>query len=185
MEHHKIEEIARLIRTRIYNPATRIKSGKKLLVCGNGGSAAQAEHLMAELVGRYKDDRIPFPCLSLAGCAATQTCISNDYGQEFMFSRSLEALGEDGDILIALTTSGYSENVLRTVKKAKELGITTIALLGKKRDPRTPDQEALHGLADYEIEIPSLSTARTQEVHLFIIHAICDYLEKWALENSN
>ncbi|NCO11305.1 hypothetical protein CO038_03100 [Candidatus Pacearchaeota archaeon CG_4_9_14_0_2_um_filter_39_13] len=185
IDHRKIEEIAKLIKSTIYNPVTRQKTGRKLLICGNGGSAAQADHMMGELIGRYKDDRTPFPCLNLAASAATTTCITNDYGGDYIFTRNLEALGEEGDILMVLTTSGYSKNIMEAVTKAKELGIKTVSLLGQKRDPKHPYQKAVHGLADYEIEIPSLSTARTQEAHIFILHSICDYLEKFSLENGN
>jgi len=178
IDYSKIEQISKLIKSRIYNPATKIKTGKKLIVCGNGGSAAQADHMMGELIGRYKDDRTPFPCLNLSASEATSTCISNDYGQEEIFKRSLEALGDGGDILLVLTTSGHSKNVREAVKKAKQMGITTIALLGKDGGP-------LKGQADYEIIINSQSTARIQEGHLFILHSICDYLEKWSLENGN
>lgn len=178
MDHEKIENIAKLIKSRIYDHGSKIKTGKKLILCGNGGSAAEADHMMGELIGRYKDDRTPFPCLNLAASGATSTCISNDYGQEVIFKRTLEALGEEGDILVALTTSGYSKNVNEAVKKAKDMGITVITLLGKDGGP-------LKGHGDYEIIIPSNSTARIQEAHLFILHCICDYLEKFSLENGN
>lgn len=177
LDHEKIEIIARLIKTRIYNPGTKIKTGKKLILCGNGGSAAQADHMMGELIGRYKEDRTPFPCLNLAASSATSTCISNDYGQEHVFKRALEALGDGGDIMIALTTSGCSKNINEAVKQAKKMGITVVTLLGKDGGP-------LKGHGDYEIIIPSQSTARIQEAHMFILHSICDYLEKFALENG-
>jgi|GEM_PF-1000548 len=185
IEHNKIEQISKLIKEKIYNSETKLKTGKKLLICGNGGSAAQADHMMGELIGRYKGDRTPFPCLNLSSSSATTTCISNDYGSEYIFTRAIEALGEEGDILLALTTSGYSKNITEAVAKAKEMGITTICLLGKKREPKHPYQKSVHGVADYEIEIPSLSTARTQECHIFILHSICDYLEKNSLENKD
>ncbi len=177
IDHQKIEQIAKLIKNTIYNSETKTKTGKKLILCGNGGSASQADHMMGELIGRYKEDRTPFPCLNLAASSSTSTCISNDYGQEHIFRRALEALGEKDDILIALTTSGYSKNVNSAVEQAKKMGIKVISLLGKDGGP-------LKGQGDYEIIIPSNSTARIQECHIFILHCICDYLEKWALESN-
>ena len=143
-----------------------LRSEHKLLSCGNGGSASQSGHLAAELVGRFRAERVPLPAIDLTASGSLLTCLVNDYDPANLFARQVAGLGQTGDILVALTTTGNSENVRRAVVEADQLGLTTIALLGKGGGK-------LAGVADFEIIVPSDETARVQEVHLMIIHAWC------------
>jgi D-sedoheptulose 7-phosphate isomerase len=138
--------------------------------CGNGGSAAESSHLAVELIGRFKKNRRPLPSLSLNADASALTCIANDFGYSEVFARQLEGLGKKGDVLIVLSTSGNSENILQVLRKAKDLGITSIALLGKGGG------QALD-LSDLAIVIDSDESARIQEMHLLLGHTICEYVE--------
>ena len=145
------------------------KGSGKLLVCGNGGSAADAEHLAGEWVCRYKDDRIPLPAISLVNTPPL-TAIGNDYGFEHIFSRQVRALGVSGDVLVAITTSGKSPNILRAIEEAKKRGLRVIALTGAKgRD--------LEKICDVAVVVPSDETARIQEMHELIYHAWCEYVD--------
>jgi phosphoheptose isomerase len=137
--------------------------GGKLLTCGNGGSAADALHLAEELVGRYKAERRALPAVCLNADVTALTCIGNDYGYDCIFSRQVEALGRPGDILAGFSTSGNSPNVLAGFSRAREIGLKTIFLGGK-------DGGLAKGLCDYEIIVPSPTTARIQEVHTLILH---------------
>lgn len=139
--------------------------------CGNGGSAAESQHLAAELIGRFKKERIPYKSISLTSDSAVLSCISNDYGYQEVFSRQIAGLGNKGDILIALSTSGKSVNIERVIKKAKEKDIKTFALLGKNGG-------IVKDLADYSLVIHSNETARIQELHLLIGHIICEIVEE-------
>jgi len=149
--------------------AGRLISGGKLLAFGNGGSAAQADHLASELIGRYNQTRRPFPALSLSSSPGAVTCIGNDFSFEFIFERQVEALAGKNDIVVGLTTSGSSRNVLRGLQAGREAGAVTIMLTGG-------------GITDapsnYILSIPSTSTARIQEVHLIIIHAWCELIDR-------
>ncbi|MFD2257528.1 SIS domain-containing protein [Luteolibacter algae] len=140
-----------------------ILAGKKLLTCGNGGSAADALHLAEELVGRYSVERRALPALCLNADATAITCICNDYGYEHVFSRGVEALGKPGDVLVGFTTSGNSANVIAAFKAAEQRGMITILLAGK-------DGGAARGTCDHEIIVPSGNTARIQEVHTLVLH---------------
>lgn len=140
-----------------------LRSGGKILTCGNGGSAADASHMSEELVGRYKGERKSLPSICLSSDGPLLTCIGNDYGFDSVFSRQIEGLGRPGDALVAFSTSGNSENIRRALNSAKERGIKTISLLGK-------DGGKCRGLADHEIIIPSAVGARIQEVHTFVMH---------------
>jgi D-sedoheptulose 7-phosphate isomerase len=151
--------------------ADRILGGARLLVCGNGGSAAEAQHFATELVGRYQAERRPLPAIALSADGALLTCIANDYSADAVFARQVQGLGRPGDLLVGLTTSGRSRNVLAAVAAAKAAGLHTLALLGK-------DGGALAGQAEREWIVPSQSTARIQETHLFFIHVVCDYLDE-------
>jgi D-sedoheptulose 7-phosphate isomerase len=148
-----------------------LKMGHKVLICGNGGSASQAQHFAAELVGRYKKDREALPGIALCADGSILTCIVNDFGADAIFARQIEALGGKDDILIALSTSGNSPNIVRALEKGNELEMVTCALLGR-------DGGACKGLADYEIIVARDATARIQETHLFCIHTICDVIER-------
>ena len=138
--------------------------------CGNGGSAAESSHLAVELIGRFKNNRRALPSLSLNSDTSAITCIANDFGYEEIFARQLEGLGKKGDVLIVLSSSGKSENILRVLRKAKEMGVASIALLGKGGG------QALT-LSDFSIVIESYETARIQELHLLIGHTFCEFAE--------
>jgi D-sedoheptulose 7-phosphate isomerase len=150
--------------------AQLIVNGARLLVCGNGGSAAEAQHFATELVGRYQAERHPLPAVALSADGALLTCISNDYSAEVIFSRQVPALGRPGDLLVGLSTSGRSRNVLAAVAVAKAHGLHTLALLGKGGGD-------LAGQAEREWIVPSQVTARIQEAHLLFIHIVCDYID--------
>ena len=144
--------------------------GNKLMACGNGGSASDADHLVAELVGRYRDERRALPAVAIAGGMATITAVANDYGYETIFARQMEAIARPGDWLFAISTSGNSRNVLAAVKAARERECGVVALTGASGGK-------LAGLADVLIAAPSQVTARIQEVHIVCIHIICELLD--------
>lgn len=148
-----------------------LRSGGKILACGNGGSAADAQHLVAELVGRFREERRALPALTLTADAATLTALGNDYGFERVFARQVEALARRGDVLIAISTSGNSPNVLKASQAARTLGCTVIALTGAHGG-----QLAAH--ADLLLKAPSGTVARIQEVHSLCIHVICEALDE-------
>ena len=139
--------------------------------CGNGGSASDSQHLAAELIGRYDKNRKPIRSISLSSDAAVMTCISNDFGYDELFARQLEGLGKKGDILIAITTSGKSQNVLNAINQAKRMQIHTIGLLGKGGGKAKL-------LCDTAIIVPSQTTARVQEMHILFGHIFCDLIEE-------
>src|SRR5580693_2353435 len=147
-----------------------LHGGHKIFACGNGGSAADAQHLVAELIGRFLHERRALPAIALTADAATLTAIGNDYGYERVFARQLEGLGQRGDLLFAISTSGNSPNVLQAAQTARDLGCTVIALTGERGG-----KLAAH--ADLLICAPSTVTARIQEVHTLCIHAIADSLD--------
>ncbi|SAK48398.1 phosphoheptose isomerase [Caballeronia catudaia] len=150
--------------------ATSMRHDGKLMLCGNGGSAADSQHLAAEFTGRFIKDRRPLPALALSTDTSALTCISNDYSFDDVFSRQIAALGRKGDTLIGISTSGNSANVLRAVEYAKEMGIHTIGLLGREGGK-------LAKLCDMSIIVPSSVTARIQEAHILIGHTICGAVE--------
>lgn len=148
-----------------------LKSGHKILIFGNGGSAAQSQHFAAELVNKFLEIRPAIRAISLTTDTSSLTSIANDNSFDFVFSRQVEALGEEGDVALALSTSGSSSNLIEAVKTAKEMKIITIALTGKKRGK-------LASFADYLLNVPSESTPRIQEVHLFLLHLLAQEIEK-------
>jgi D-sedoheptulose 7-phosphate isomerase len=148
-----------------------LHKGGKVMLCGNGGSAADAQHLAAEFTGRFIKDRRPIAALALTTDTSALTCISNDYCYKNVFSRQLEALGREADVLIAISTSGNSENVLDAVKCAMKLGIKTIGLLGNNGGVLAVE-------CDFSIVVPSKVTARIQEAHILIGHIICGAVER-------
>jgi len=150
--------------------ARALEQGKTVFWCGNGGSAAESSHLAVELIGRFKNNRRPLPSVSLNSDTSAITCIANDFGYDEIFARQLEGLAKEGDVLVVLSTSGRSENILQALRKASELGVTTIALLGKGGG-------AAASLANHTIIIESSETARIQEIHLLIGHTFCEYAE--------
>ena len=163
-----IEEAAELV-------LNALKNNKKIILAGNGGSAEMSSHIAAEFVGRYKLERKGLPAISLASDLASVTSIGNDYGFERIFERQLEALGNEGDVLIALSTSGNSANIIKATEKAKKMNIQVIGLLGK-------DGGKLKNTSSVEIIVPSNNTPRIQEAHLMILHIICEIVENKLFE---
>ena len=148
-----------------------LQGGGKLLFCGNGGSAADSQHLAAELTGRFILDRKPLAALALSTDTSALTCIANDYSFDEVFARQVQGLGRPGDLLVAISTSGHSRNVIRAVEEAKALGMSVIGLLGR-------DGGALRELCDVAIVVPSQVTARIQEAHILIGHTLCGLIEQ-------
>ncbi|EKD47724.1 MAG: phosphoheptose isomerase [uncultured bacterium] len=148
-----------------------LKSGGKVLVAGNGGSASQSQHFVAELVGKYLKERVPQKAISLVSDVATMTSLANDFGYEYVFSKQVEALGEKGDVFVALSTSGNSENILEALEQAKKAGLTCIGLAGK-------DGGKMKDFCDHLLIIPSSSTPLIQESHLSILHILADLVEE-------
>jgi len=148
-----------------------LNSGKKVLVCGNGGSAADAQHIAAELVGRYEKSRRSFPAIALTTDTSALTAISNDFGFDEVFARQVAGLAQAGDVLIAISTSGKSPNVLKAVAKARELGCRTIALTGAAAEP-------LASACEVAVVVPSQRTARVQEGHITIGHLWCEMVDE-------
>ncbi len=149
---------------------TSLEAGKKVLLCGNGGCAADCQHVAAELVGKLFVKRRALPAISLTTDTSNLTALANDFGYDVVFSRQLEALGQAGDVLIAISTSGNSPNVLEAVKTARTMGIRSIALSGRGGG-------ALHKAVDLSIVVPSENTQRIQESHLTIEHILCELIE--------
>lgn len=153
------------------------KNGKKTLLAGNGGSAADAQHIAAELVGRYGFDRPSIPSIALTTDTSNLTAIGNDYGYDKVFSRQMEGMGSEGDLFIGISTSGNSVNIVNAINAAKEKGVKTVALVGR-------DGGEMARLADYAIIVPSNDTPRIQESHILIGHMICDIIEKELFGNG-
>lgn len=147
------------------------QSGNRVMFCGNGGSAADAQHLAAELSGRFYKDRIALPSDALHCNTSYLTAVANDYGYEFVYSRLVEGTMKSGDILIGMSTSGNSKNIINAFKSARELGITTIAFTGE-------NSGTLGIISDYLINVPSMDTPRIQESHILIGHIICQLVEE-------
>lgn len=148
----------------------RLSSGKKILIFGNGGSASQAQHFAAELVNKYLRERPPLKAIALTTDSSILTSTANDSSFERVFSRQVEALGEPGDVALGLSTSGRSPNVVLALRVAREKGLLTAAFTGK-------EGSACASHADYVFEIPSSSTPRIQEIHLFLLHLLAEELE--------
>ena len=149
---------------------TALEKGRKILICGNGGSAADSQHMAAEFVGRFVKERQSLPALALTVDTSLLTAVGNDYGFDCVFSRQVEGLGQEGDVLIAISTSGNSANVVRAIKTAKEKGIYVIALTGENGGILAKE-------SDLCLAVPSQVTARIQEMHIMIIHMICEIAE--------
>lgn len=148
-----------------------IKSGKKIISCGNGGSMCDAMHFAEELTGRYRDDRKALPAISIAD-ASHIACVGNDYGYEYIFSRYVEALGNHGDVLLAISTSGNSANVIKAIEAARVKGLNIVGLTGKNGGKMAE-------MCDVEIRAPYSHYAdRAQEIHIKVIHSLIDYIEK-------
>jgi len=153
------------------------RSGNKILLCGNGGSASDAQHIAAEFVGRYETERPALPAIALTTDTSALTAIANDYGAERIFSRQVEALARTGDCLVAISTSGSSSNVIAAVITARKRGCTVVGLTGQ-------DGTKLAGLCDVCIMVPSQRTARIQEAHIAIAHVWCEIVDARLAENS-
>jgi D-sedoheptulose 7-phosphate isomerase len=145
-------------------------AGRKLLVFGNGGSAADAQHLSAELVGRFQKERAAMPAIALTTDASILTSVANDYSFKQVFARQLEALGQPGDVAFGISTSGESPNVLVALQVARAKGLRTIALTGR-------DGGSVGAAADIHVNVPDQNTARVQEVHRTILHVMCEVIE--------
>jgi D-sedoheptulose 7-phosphate isomerase len=161
---NKIEDVAKKC-------VALYKTDKKTILAGNGGSAADAQHIAAELVGRYGFDRPSIPSLALTTDTSNLTAIGNDYGYDQVFSRQLDGMGQSGDIFIGISTSGNSQNLINAFKVAKKKNILSVALVGK-------DGGEMAKMADIPLVVPSDSTPRIQESHILIGHIICDIIEK-------
>ena len=148
-----------------------VTSGRKVLAFGNGGSASDAEHLVAELVGRFEGERQALAGIALTANSSVVTAIANDYGYERVFTRQIEGLGREGDVAFGISTSGRSPNVLAALTAAKALGMTTIALTGRDGGP-------IGAAADIHVNVAEASTPRVQEVHRTAIHAMCTLVEQ-------
>ena len=146
-------------------------SGKKLLICGNGGSASDATHLATEFLCRFREDRRPYPAISLTANGEFMTAVCNDYHADEIFARQVQGLGEKGDVLIVITTSGKSKNVLRALEAAKLKGVESIAILGR-------DGGHTKGVATIDLIVPGTVTARIQEAQKVLFHALCEMVEE-------
>jgi D-sedoheptulose 7-phosphate isomerase len=151
--------------------ADTLASGNKIMFCGNGGSAADSQHLASELTGRFVADRRPLAGIALSTDSSALTCIGNDYGFDHVFSRQVLGLGRPGDCLVAISTSGKSRNIVRAVEAAHSIGMHTIGLLGR-------DGGTLSALCRQSIAVPSSTTARIQEAHILIGHTLCGLIEE-------
>jgi len=159
----QIEKAAKII-------TASFKNGGKLLICGNGGSAADAQHIAAEFIGRFKKERKALPAIALTTNTSILTAIANDYGYDVVFKRQVEALGKKGDVLLAISTSGNAKNVLEAVKFANKIGVKTIALTGGTGGE-------LAKLANFSIIAVFSDTPRIQESHVAIYHTLCELIE--------
>ena len=148
-----------------------LNNGGKIILAGNGGSAADAQHFAGEIVGRFTMERKSLPAMSLCVDPSVVTCIANDYGYEEVFARQIDGMGNPGDLFVGISTSGNSENIIRAVNICKEKRITTVGLLGKNGGK-------LQGICDYALTVPSNSTPRIQEVHTLSVHLLCEMIEK-------
>ncbi|EOI0631153.1 D-sedoheptulose 7-phosphate isomerase [Campylobacter jejuni] len=174
-EHQKIAQESEILKGQIAKIGELLcgclKKNGKILICGNGGSAADAQHFAAELSGRYKKERKALAGIALTTDTSALGAIGNDYGFEFVFSRQVEALGNENDVLIGISTSGKSPNVLEAFKKAKELNMLCLGFSGKGGG-------MMNKLCDYNLVVPSDDTARIQEMHILIIHTLCQIIDE-------
>jgi D-sedoheptulose 7-phosphate isomerase len=151
--------------------ADTLRAGRKIMLMGNGGSAADCQHLAAEFTGRFQQERRPLAALALTTDTSALTCIGNDYGFEHVFERQLAGLGQPGDCAVGISTSGSSPNVLRALERARTLGLTTVGLSGRDGGP-------MAALCDVCVVVPHPDTARIQEAHIFIGHCWCGMVEQ-------
>lgn len=154
-----------------------ILDSRKILICGNGGSAADSQHFAAEIVGRFQKERKAWPAIALTTDTSIMTAIANDYSYEHIFARQVQGLGQEGDVFIGISTSGNSKNISAAVAESKAKGLQTIGLLGK-------DGGSLKEQVDFPVIVPHLVTARIQEVHIFILHFWAEQIEEAILESK-
>lgn len=154
--------------------AKALKANHKIMSCGNGGSAADSQHFSAELLNRFERERMPLAGIALTTDTSTLTSISNDYDYNQVFSKQIQALGQTGDVLLAISTSGNSPNVMRAMEVAHEKGVHIVALTGRDGGKMAP----LLKSPDVEIRVPAKVTARIQEVHLLVLHCLCDLIDE-------
>ena len=150
---------------------TSLKSGQKILVAGNGGSAADAQHFAAELAGKFVYERKGLPAIALTANSSIVTAIGNDFGYEHIFSRQVEGFGRQGDVFIGISTSGNSQNLIQAMQSAKNIGITTVGLIGK-------DGGSMKHHCDLKLIVPSANTQHIQEAHIMIIHELCSLVDE-------
>ena len=153
-----------------------LQNNGKILFCGNGGSASDSQHIAAEFIGRFQCDRDSLPAISLNDNTAILTAVANDYGYQEVFARAVEGLMKPEDVLVGISTSGDSENIYRAILKAKEIGGSTVALVGKTGGK-------IREISEYGIIVPSNCTARIQESHIMIGHIICEVVENYIMSN--
>lgn len=156
---------------------TALRSGNRVLWCGNGGSAADAQHLAAELSGRFYYDRPPLNSEALHCNTSYLTAVANDYGYELIYSRMIDGACKKGDVLVGISTSGNSKNILNAFRKARELGVITVAMTGKTGGE-------MRQVADYLLNVPSMDTPRIQESHIMLGHIICEIVEAQMFPNA-
>jgi D-sedoheptulose 7-phosphate isomerase len=173
-----IRESGKLITDIVICLVECFQSGNKIMLCGNGGSAADAQHVTAEFINRFRFDRPALPAIALTTDTSILTSIGNDSSFDFVFSRQVEALAIKGDILVGITTSGQSANVLNALDTARTKSVTTIGFTGKN------GRETMDSICDYCLVIPSAEAARIQECHIFVWHVICGIVEKTIFQNS-
>lgn len=171
------ENLGRLVRV-VEVITEALKGGKKILLFGNGGSAADAQHLAAEFVNRFLIERPPLPAIALTTDSSVITSIGNDYEFTEIFSKQIKALGEEGDVAWGISTSGRSKNVLKGLIQAKKMGLVTVALTGR-------DGGEIAGVADYPLNVASDSTPRVQEVHITVGHVICQLVDYLLFQKAN
>jgi len=159
---------------------TALQNGNKVLCCGNGGSAADSQHFVAELVNRFEIEREPLAAISLTTDTSILTSVSNDYSYDLIFEKQVKALGQEGDILFAISTSGNSNNIIKAVQAAKHKKMNVVSLSGNCGGEVTN----ILGQTDIEIRVPSNATARIQETHILVIHCICDAID-WQHTQTN
>jgi phosphoheptose isomerase len=170
MKQSLLETHAALVARLAVTMARAFFKGNKVILCGNGGSASDAQHIAAEFVGRFRRERMALPSLALTANAAAMTAIANDYGYENVFDRQVRALAKPGDVFIGLTTSGQSPNVVAAAKTAKSLGLSTVSFTGGKPSP-------LSEICDIHVSVPSTVTARVQEAHVLLCHIACEVVD--------
>lgn len=180
-KQHSQLELREVIVTAAQLIGQQLKTGQKVLSCGNGGSAGDAQHFASELVNRFERERPSLPAISLTTDSSTLTSIANDYDYSQVFAKPLSSLGATGDVLLAISTSGQSQNVVEAIKVAHTKGIRVIALTGKSGG----DMASNLSDSDIEIRVPSDSTARIQEVHLLVIHCLCDLIDRQLFDNKD